>query len=200
MTVDTILFDLGNVLVKWNPRNLYRKVFATTDEMERFLSEVCTPEWNEQQDAGRPIAKANALLIARYPNYKSEIEAYYGRFDEMIAGEMESMASIVADLKAHNVPLYGLSNWCAETFHFGLRYQVLRELKDIVVSGRERIKKPDPRIFKIAIDRFGLVPERTLFIDDVAANITAGEAVGLKGHLFTGADELRSTLKTLGLL
>jgi 2-haloacid dehalogenase len=200
MTADAILFDLGNVLVKWNPRNLYRKVFASADEMERFLAEVCTAEWNEQQDAGRAIAEANALLIARHPHYKVEIEAYYGRFDEMIAGEMEGMAALVADLKARGVPLYGLSNWCAETFHHGLRYSVLRELKDIVVSGRERVKKPDPRIFQIAVDRFGLVPERTLFIDDVAANITAGEAVGLKGHLFTGADELRSTLKSLGLL
>jgi 2-haloacid dehalogenase len=113
---------------------------------------------------------------------------------------MEGMASIVADLKARGVPLYGLSNWCAETFHHGLRYPILQELKDVVVSGQEGIKKPDPRIFKIAIDRFGLVPERTLFIDDVATNIAAGEAVGLKGDLFTGADELRSTLKTLGLL
>jgi 2-haloacid dehalogenase len=200
MTVDTILFDLGNVLVKWNPRNLYRKLFASADEMERFLAEVCTAEWNEQQDAGRAVTEANALLIARHPHYKAEIEAYYGRFDEMIAGEMEGMAAVVADLKARGVPLYGLSNWCAETFHHGLRYSVLRELKDIVVSGRERVKKPDPRIFQIAVERFGLVPQRTLFIDDVAANITTGESAGLKGHLFTGADELRATLKSLGLL
>jgi 2-haloacid dehalogenase len=200
MTVDTILFDLGNVLVKWNPRNLYRKVFATAEEMERFLSEVCTTEWNEQQDAGRAVAEANAFLIARHPHYKTEIEAYYGRFDEMIAGEMEGMAAVVADLKARGVPLYGLSNWCAETFHHGLRYPILRDLKDVVVSGRERVKKPDPRIFRIAIDRFGLTPDRTLFVDDVAANIAAGAAAGLKGHLFTGADELRRALEAAGLL
>lgn len=200
MAVDTVLFDLGNVLLKWNPRNLYRKIFAEPADMERFLSEICTPAWNEQQDAGRSIAEANAVLCAKFPAYRPQIEAFYTRFDEMIAGEVEGMGALVRDLKMRGVPLYGLTNWSAETFHHGLAYPILRELTDIVVSGREKIKKPDARIFKIAIDHCGLTPERTIFVDDVAANVAAGEVAGLRGRLFAGADELRRTLQDLGLL
>ncbi|TAL01774.1 MAG: HAD family phosphatase [Rhodospirillaceae bacterium] len=200
MTIDTVLFDIGNVLLQWDRRRLYRKLIADEQAMDRFLTDVCSPEWNEQQDAGRPIAEANAILCARFPEYTSLIEAFYARFDEMIGGEIDGMGAVVADLTARNVPLYGLSNWCAETFHHGAQYEIVRTLKDIVVSGREKVKKPDPRIFRLTIDRFRLNPEHTLFVDDVASNVAAGERLGLRGHLFRDADDLRRALTAHGLL
>ena len=200
MTIDTVLFDIGNVLLQWDRRRLYRKLIADAREMERFLAEVCSPAWNEEQDAGRPVAEANAILCAQFPEHRHLIEAFYARFDEMIGGEVEGMGAIVADLRDRGVPLYGLSNWCAETFHHGARHDIVRSLKDIVVSGREKMKKPDPRIFRLTIARFGLVPEQTLFVDDVAGNVAAGETAGLRGHLFRDADDLRRALAAYGLL
>jgi 2-haloacid dehalogenase len=200
MTVDTVLFDVGGVLLDWDRRHLYRKLIADEAEMTRFLSEVCTVAWNEAQDGGRGLLEATTSLCAEFPHHRALIEAFYSRFGEMLSGEVPGMLDIVAALRARGVPLYGLSNASAETFHHCTAYPIVGDLKGIVVSGAEKVMKPNRRIFQIAIDRFGLVPERTLFVDDVAKNVAGAEAAGFKGHHFTGAAGLRSTLTALGLL
>ena len=199
--LDTVIFDIGNVLVRWNPRNLYRKLFDDALEMEEFLAEVCTQSWNEQVDEGRSTAEITAELIAEHPEKAPLIEAYYDRFSEMMTGTIEGTAELVLELEARQTRLYALTNFSRETFPLAqARFDVLGRFAGIVVSGEERVRKPDPRIFEILFSRHSIDPGRALFIDDVAANIEAAAALGLRGHLFTSPDSLRGELAALGLL
>jgi 2-haloacid dehalogenase len=198
--IDTVLFDVGNVLLEWDRRHLYRKLIPDEAEMDRFLTEVCSTAWNERQDGGHPLAEATAALCRRFPHHTALIEAFYGRFDEMIGGEIPGMLDIVMGLRARKVPLYGLSNASAETFHHLTAYPIVGGLNGVVVSGAEKIMKPDARIYGIAVKRFGLVPERTLFVDDVAANVAGGKRAGFRVHHFRDADGLRRDLIGYGLL
>jgi 2-haloacid dehalogenase len=198
--VRAVLFDLGGVLVDWDPRHLYRKIFADPQAMEHFLATICNSEWNEEQDAGRPFAEGVRLLVAQYPRLAAEIRAYHERWDEMLRGEIAESVVLLEGLRGRGVGLYALSNWSNETYPLArARFAFLDWFDGIVISGEEGLKKPDPRIFAVAQSRFGLVPQATLFIDDSPRNIAAASALGYRTHLFTGADALRAVFAEHGL-
>ena len=195
------MFDLGGVLIDWNPRYLYRKLLASEAEVEAFLAEVCTQAWNECQDAGRTCAEATAELVARFPEREALIRAYYERWDEMLGGAIDGTVAIVDELAAGGVPLYALSNWSAETFHHARgRFSVLDRFRGIVVSGEEKVIKPDERIFRVLFERHGVAPDRSIFIDDVERNVAAARALGMTGIRFESPAQLRAELARLGLL
>jgi 2-haloacid dehalogenase len=196
------VFDLGGVLVDWNPRYLYRSLFDGDEAaMERFLAEVCTPAWNDEQDRGRPWNEACALLVRDHPDKRALIEAWPLRFDETMAGPIPGTVEILAELRARDVPLYALSNWSAETFpRAQARFAFLQWFRGIVISGALGMAKPEPAIYRHLLDTYGLDAEGTLFIDDAPANVAAAEAIGIRAIRFTDADALRAELRTLGLL
>ena len=198
----TVIFDLGGVLLDWDPRYLYRRLFNHDDAaMEHFLAHVCSPEWNREQDAGRPFAEAEAEAAARHPDMLDYIRAWASDFDEMIPGAIEGTVAILGELRCRRVPLYALTNWSAETFvRQPARFPFLDWFDGIVVSGREKLIKPDPRIFRLLLDRYGIEAAHAVFIDDVAANANAAAALGLRGIHFAGADALRRELAALSLL
>ena len=163
----TVVFDLGGVLIDWDPRYLYRKLFDDPGEMEAFLSEVTTTEWNAHQDAGRPWAEAIEILVAEYPEQRELIEAFYGRWTEMLAGEIQETVEVLAELRVTGVRLLALSNWSAEKFPIAReRFEFLGWFEGIVVSGEVGLIKPDRRIFELLVERFALEPAETLFVDD----------------------------------
>jgi len=197
-----VVFDIGGVLLNWNPRHLYRKLFPGDERaMEEFLATVCTVEWNERQDAGRTFAEAHAELLPLHADKSHLIEAFGKRFDEMIAGPIEGTVGILADLKRANVPRYALTNWSAETFPPAqARYEFLSWFDGIVVSGEEGVIKPDPRIFRILLERYDIAPEESVFIDDNPGNAAAAQALGIHGIHFRSSELLRRELETLGFL
>ena len=197
-----VVFDFGRVLLNWNPRHLYRKLFAGDEAaMESFLANVCTPAWNERQDAGRSFADAVAELLPRHPDKAALIAAYGQRFDEMIAGPIEGTVEILAELKRSGVPCYGLTNWSAETYHpQRQRFAFLSWFDGIVVSGEEGVIKPDPRIFHILLERYRIAPEEAVFIDDNPGNAAVATTLGIHGIQFRSPEALRSELVSLGLL
>ncbi len=196
-----VVFDLGGVLIDWDPRHLYRDLITDEAEREHFLTEVCGPEWNVQQDAGRTIAEANADAIARHPDKRELIEAYYGRFDSMMKGAIDGTVALLEALDARGTPLYALTNWSAETFHHGeRRFAFLERFDGILVSGREGLRKPDPAIFHLLCERFSLEPAACLFIDDSARNVESADGLGFHAHHFRTPQDLRVALVAHGLL
>lgn len=199
--IDTVIFDLGNVLIAWDPRRLYRQVIDDEAQMEWFLREVCNSAWNEQQDAGRPWAEATALLRAKFPQHAEWIDAYHRRWEETLVGPIEESIALLAALKARGVRLLALTNWSQETFPVAReRYPFLQWFEGIVVSGEERLIKPDPRIYQRLLDRYAVDPARALYIDDSARNVAAAEALGMRGWWFRDAAGLRDGLIKLSLL
>jgi len=176
-----VVFDLGGVLLEWNPRHLYRKPFAGDDAaMEAFLGSVCTEAWNERQDAGRSFADGVAELLPKYPQHARLIEAFGARFGEMIPGAIEDSVAVLHELKRAGVPVYALTNWSSETFPpQRQRFAFLALFDGIVVSGDEGVIKPDPRIFRILLGRYGIAPGDAVFIDDAPANAAAAATLGL---------------------
>jgi len=197
-----VVFDLGGVLLEWNPRHLYRKLFAGDDAaMEAFLGSVCTEAWNERQDAGRSFADGVAELLPKYPQHARLIEAFGARFGEMIPGAIEDSVAVLHELKRAGVPVYALTNWSSETFPpQRQRFAFLALFDGIVVSGDEGVIKPDPRIFRILLGRYGIAPGDAVFIDDVPANAAAAATLGIHGIHFRSPALLRAELATLGLL
>lgn len=197
-----VVFDLGGVLLDWNPRHLYRKIFAGDEAaMERFLAEVCHSDWNLAQDAGRDFDDAIAALMPRHQAHLPHIVAWRDRFGEMIAGELHETVAVAADLRARGVPLYALTNWSHETFPpQRRRFAFMDWFQGIVVSGEEKVVKPDPRIFRILLERHGLDADETVFIDDNSRNAQAASALGMHGLHFRSATELRRDLAQLALL
>ena len=196
-----VVFDLGGVLIDWNPRYLYRKLLGDEAAVEAFLGQVCTPAWNERQDEGRPVAQATSEMCARFPEQAALIRAYYDRWEEMLGGPIEGTVEILEELFARGVPLYALSNWSAETFHHArARFEFLERFRGIVVSGEERLIKPDPRIFQLLFQRYSLAPPRAIFIDDVLRNVDAARALGMTALHFRSPDELRAELAARGLV
>ncbi|MEQ8332150.1 HAD family phosphatase [Nisaea sp.] len=205
--IDAVLFDVGNVLIEWDPRHLYRRVFVTEDgapDDERvhwFLSEVCTTDWHVQHDLGRSPDEQIAALVPHHPDHADLIRTFYERFQEMIPGAIEPMVVAKRQMKAAGIGIYGLTNFGVETFEeTRRRFDFLNGFEDVVVSGVEGMKKPDPAIFRICIDRFGIIPERTLFIDDSAANIESARALGFATHHFDGPDNCLKKCRALGLI
>ena len=199
---DTVIFDLGGVLLDWNPRHLYRQLFPGDEAaMEHFLATICNSEWNRQQDAGRLAAEACALLKAEHPDKAALIDAYYTRHLDMIAGPIEGTVAILAELRERGTPLYFLSNYSAETYPLALgRYDFLSWFAGGIVSGEHGVIKPDPAIYRLLIERCGIDPHRAVFIDDVPVNAEAARAFGIHPIHFTGPDALRAELTGLGLL
>lgn len=199
--IDTVVFDLGGVLVDWNPRYLYRKLFDDEAAMERFLAEVCTGAWNERQDAGRPWSEAVATLSAEFPEHTRLIAAFHDRWAEMLAGPIHDSVAVLAELKARGLRLYALTNWSHETFPIALeRYDFLHWFEGVVVSGEERLIKPDPAIYRCLFQRYGIDPERAIYIDDARRNVDAAKALGMHAWWFQGADGLRAWLASQGLV
>jgi 2-haloacid dehalogenase len=197
----TVVFDLGGVLIDWDPRHLYRHLFDDPDEMESFLSEVTTAEWNAHQDAGRPWAEAVELLAVEHPGQRELIEAFRRRWPEMLAGEIPGTVEVLAELRAAGARLFALSNWSAEMFPFARQqFDCLSWFEGIVISGEVGVNKPDRRIFEHLAEQFDIDPESALFIDDSPANVDAATAVGFHAIRFTDATALRLELVRLGLL
>jgi 2-haloacid dehalogenase len=200
-TPDNVVFDLGGVLVDWDPRYLYRKLLPDDDAVERFLAEVTTSEWNAAQDAGRSWADGVAELTARFPEHAELIDAYHSRWIETIRGQIDESVDILAALRDDGVGLFALTNWSAETFPLAEeRFEWLSWFDGVVVSGREGVVKPDPRIYEVLVQRHGLDPSATVYVDDVEANVEAARALGMIGLRFTTPGQLRADLRELGLL
>jgi 2-haloacid dehalogenase len=199
---DIVVFDLGGVLIEWDPRHLYRKLFAGDDAaMEHFLANVCTHDWNRCQDAGRSFAEGASLLKAEHPDRAELIDAYFARFDEMMPGPTAGTIDILAELREQGTPLYGLTNFSAETYPPTYeRFEFLGWFRDILVSGEVGLIKPDPRIFELLIERFAIDPCRAVYIDDVEVNVIAARPFGIHAIHFTTPAALRSELAVLGLL
>jgi 2-haloacid dehalogenase len=197
-----VVFDLGGVLIDWDPRHLYRKLFAGDEAaVEHFLATVCTHEWNRCQDAGRSFAEGARWLKVEHPDKAELIDAYGTRFDEMIAGPTAGSVEILAELRDRGIPLYGLTNWSAETYPAALqRFAFLRWFRGILISGEVGLIKPDPRIFALLIERFAIEPHCAVYIDDVEANVAAARPLGIHAIHFTTPAILREELVALGLL
>ena len=199
--ITSVVFDLGGVLIDWNPRYLYRDLFAGNDiAMEEFLSTICTQTWNEKQDAGRSFADGAAELKEIHPEKSSLIDAWHPGFDKMLAGPITGTVDILNELHKQGAPLYALTNWSAETFPLALnRFDFLGKFKGIVVSGHEKVAKPDRRIFDLIAERYDLKPSSTLFIDDNPPNIATAKALGFTAIHFTSPENLRAELKHFDL-
>jgi 2-haloacid dehalogenase len=196
-----VVFDLGGVLIDWDPRHLYRKLLADEAAVEEFLATVCTPEWNAELDRGRPFAEGVAELVERHPEHAANIAAYHERWPEMVAGDIPGTVEVLAELRAAGVPLYALSNWSAETFAITRgRFEFLEWFDGLLVSGEERVTKPDPAIFRLLLDRVGLDPAATVFVDDAEANVAAARRLGIDAVRFTGPEQLRRELAARRLL
>ncbi|GLQ95522.1 HAD family hydrolase [Dyella acidisoli] len=199
--INTVIFDLGNVLIGWDPRQLYRQLIEDEQRMEWFLREVCNSEWNERQDAGRPWSEATAVLRARFPEHAELIDAYHLRWKETLLGPIDGSVAVLADLKARGVRVLALTNWSQETFPIARQmYPFLQWFEGIVVSGEEQLVKPDPRIYQRLLQRYAVDPATALYIDDSSRNVATAEALGMHGWWFRDPAGLRERLVDLGLL
>jgi len=200
-SMDTVVFDLGGVLIDWNPRYLYRRLFDDEAAMEHFLEHVCNSAWNERQDAGRPWHEAVAELSAAHPQHASLIEAYWHCWEETLGDAIEETVALLAALKRRGLRLYALTNWSAETFPVALRrFEFLGWFEGIVVSGSERLIKPDPAIFRRLFERYGIEPARAVYIDDAKRNVEAAERLGMRACWFREPAALRERLVGWGLI
>ena len=196
-----VVFDIGNVLVHWEPRALYRKIFATEAEVDWFITNVCNSAWNLEQDRGRSFAAAVREATARFPEHAEAIAAYDLRWHETVLGPIDGTVEILEDLRQRGTPLYAITNFNQDKFRETLeRFAFLGVFRDIVVSGDERILKPDPAIYRLLLDRNSLAASSCVFIDDSEKNVRGAEAVGMKAIHFTTPDALRTELAGMGLL
>jgi 2-haloacid dehalogenase len=200
--LDTVVFDLGGVLMEWEPRRLYRTMFDGDDEaMEQFLATVCSPAWNDELDRGLPFATGVERLVAAHPHHAARITAYQTRWEEMLGPAVDDAVAVLRDLRDAGVPVYALSNWSAETFPVARRrFPFLDWFDGVLISGDVGVTKPDARIFAELCRRFGLDPARSVFVDDRADNVEGARRAGFVGVLFVSGVSLRADLRELGLL
>ena len=197
--IRNIVFDLGGVLVDWNPEYLFKDVFSDKSELDHFLDNICTPDWNEKQDAGRSLSEAIRTLQERHPKYRDEIRLYYDEWTTMLGGPIEQNVALLKPLKT-NYRIFGLTNWSAETYPIAYDlYPFFGEFEGIVVSGIERLAKPDKRIYLLLLERYGLSASECLFIDDNARNIRAAKALGFHTLYMTNDVCLKEELIRLGV-
>ncbi len=195
-----VVFDLGGVLVDWNPRYLYRKLLPDEQAVEEFLSTVCTLEWNAQQDAGRSWAEAIAERIAIYPDHERLIRAYWERWPETL-GEVQQEVYEIFERLRQNYSVFALTNWSSETWcHAQNKFEFLEKFEGIIVSGFEGVAKPDPRIYQLLLERFSLSPSDTVFIDDMPKNVSAAKDFEFDAIHFVNPDDLRQQLQSRSLL
>jgi 2-haloacid dehalogenase len=202
MPINTIIFDLGGVLLDWNPMYVYKNYFDSDEKLNYFFSNICTPDWNEEQDAGRSIVDATQLRVAEFPEWEQAIRDYYGRWTEMLRGPLPETVELFKQLKeSGQYKIYALTNWQASLFEIALvRYNFLHWFDGRVVSGEEKTRKPYPEFYKRLLDRYSVNPSEAIFIDDNFRNIQGGEAVGIKGIHFKDPGQLKKELKELQLL
>jgi 2-haloacid dehalogenase len=202
MKITTIVFDLGGVLIDWNPAYVFNKLINDEEKRNHFLNNICTPEWNEEQDAGRSIKEATESLVATHPEWKEYIEAYYGEWEGMLGGPIEETVAVFKQLKeSGRFKFYALTNWSAELFPIALqRYDFLHWFDGRLVSGEEKMRKPFPEFFQLLLNRFHIKREECLFIDDNLRNAEAAKKFGFRTIRFDTADQLKQELQTLQLL
>jgi 2-haloacid dehalogenase len=200
--IRTIIFDLGGVLVDWNPDYVFKTIFDNEDEMKWFYENICTPHWNEEQDAGRPIKEATELLVKEFPDHEHNIRAYYGRWEEMLHGPIHDTVEIFKELKASGkYKLLALTNWSAETFPIALeRFDFLHWFDGRVVSGEEKTRKPFVDIYQTIIGRFNVDPKTAVYIDDNLRNLHPARELGMHTIHFQDPAQLRKELETLNIL
>ncbi len=200
-TPRNVVFDLGGVLIDWDPRHLYRKMFEDETAMERFLAEICSIDWIHQLDGGLPMAKGVAMLSRQHPGMAAYIEAFWKRWPEMMQGQIDGSVDVLRSLHARGVGLYALSNWSVETWPYARnRFEFLDLFDGLVISGFEGTKKPDEAIFHILMERYSVEPVRAIFIDDRDENIAAAEMLGFHGIRFTTPAKLSADLTGYNLL
>lgn len=200
MNEDTVVFDLGGVVLGWEPERAYRQVMPA-EEVAGFMSEISFDEWNRCHDAGRSLDEGEAELVARMPHHREAIEAYRQYFDCTITGMVPGTGAIIAELQQAGKRLVALTNWSADLFRpMRRRFGLLHRFEGIVVSGEEGITKPDPQLFRIVFDRYQVSPERAVFVDDSAANCATAESLGMSAIRFTDANAVRKSLVDLGVL
>ena len=202
MNVNSIIFDLGGVLIDWNPAYVFDRLIEDEDKRRQFFAEVCTSAWNEEQDAGRSLKEATNLLVDQYPEWQQYIEAYYGRWEEMLGGPIHETVDIFRELKeSGRYKLYALTNWSAELFPIALqKYDFLHWFDGRLVSGEEKTRKPFPEIYQLIVDRFNINKAEAIFIDDNLRNAEAAQAFGIPTIRFQSPEQLREELKTRQVL
>ena len=201
-TIKNVIFDLGGVLIDWNPAYVYLDVFeGDHKKMQWFFDEICTMDWNENQDAGYPLDQATEERVKMFPQYEQWIRMYYGRWEEMLGEAIEETVNILERFFQHpDYKVIALTNWSAETFPIALeRFDFLHKFEGIVVSGTEKTRKPFPEIYQLALDRYGLNAEETLFIDDNLRNVNAAEAMGINSDQFKNTKQLAAYISEIGL-
>jgi 2-haloacid dehalogenase len=195
-----VVFDIGNVLLRWDPRFLYRKIFADEERMEWFLTHVCSPDWNLEQDRGRSFDEAVQHLATKHPEYSEEISAFHMRWHETAPGVIEGTVDILEQLSEQGTPLYAITNFSVEKFaETRARYGFFKRFQDILVSGEVRLIKPDPAIYQLFLERNRLNAESCLFIDDSEKNVAGAKAVGMKAVHFQSPEMLKEELHREGL-
>jgi 2-haloacid dehalogenase len=200
MQIQNIIFDFGGVLVDWNPRHLFKNHFNNENYMEWFLENICTDDWNLQQDKGRSLAEATALLQAQFPEFHTQIQRFYGEWETMLKGDIPGSVALLYRLK-EKYKMYGLTNWSDETIDIAYRrFSFFSAFDGIVVSGKEKVIKPDERIYQLLLDRYGIEAHNSVFIDDNIKNIKAAEAIGLNAIHFQNPGQLESALIALNVL
>ena len=202
--IKTIIFDLGGVLIDWNPLYVFNTLIPDAEKRQFFFEKVCTMEWNEEQDAGRTIAEANAIKIAEFPEWEAEIRAYYGRWTEMLGGTIESTVAILRKaIRSPKYKVYALTNWSGETFPIAKkieRFEFLHWFEGVVVSGDEKTRKPFPKIYEILLERYQVNPSEAVFIDDNFKNILAARELGIHAIHFKSPEQLVIELEELGVV
>ena len=202
MNYKSVIFDLGGVLIDWNPSYVFDKMFKNEDQKKHFFENICTPDWNEMQGAGRPLKEATEHLVAIHPEWKEYIEAYYGRWTEMLGGPIHETVEIFRRIKdTGKYKLYALTNWSAELFPIALeRYDFLHWFDGRVVSGEEKMRKPFREFYELILDRFQLNAEETVFIDDNVRNIKAAEELCIRSILYSSPQQLKDELLEMGII
>lgn len=199
--VQAVVLDVGGVLLDWSPEYLYRRLIPDEGERRRFLTEVCSPEWNLAQDAGRTWSEAVAELTARFPEQADLIAAYDRNWEEMVAGAFDDTVKLLEEIQRDGLPVYGLTNFSAQKWSIAVeQWPFLGTFDGVVVSGEEGVTKPDPRIYQILLDRFDLEPGATFYVDDQLQNVEQARAMGLQVELFRDAETLRRQLSIRGAL
>ena len=200
MAITHIVFDLGGVLIDWDPRYLYRKLIDDDEEMETFFAEVCTASWNAQQDRGRSLAEATTELVQRFPEKEALIRAFYDRWEEMLGGPIEGTVQILSEVREAGYPLSALSDWSAETFPIAYRrYEFLSWFEPLVISGRVKAAKPDMIMYRTVLEKIGRPSADCLFIDDREYNVAGAKGAGMASIQFFSPERLREDLEKLGV-
>ncbi|MBL7709368.1 MAG: HAD family phosphatase [Chitinophagaceae bacterium] len=196
-SIDTIIFDLGGVLIDWNPMYVYRNYFDSEEKRNYFFEHICTSDWNEEQDAGRSIVEATQLLVEQFPDWEQSIRDYYGRWTEMLHGPIHETVEIFRQLKASGkYKIYALTNWQADLFNIALvRYNFLHWFDGRVVSGEEKIRKPFPEFYQRLLHRYNVDPATALFVDDNLRNVKAAEQLGIRSIHFLNPGQFLEQLK-----